>query len=212
MTKGIENTAPIPLQPADRGRAVEVLARAFENDPLYVYVFPDVDDRRRSLRLLWDALLRYSLVYGKIYTTPAVSGIACWLPPGRTEVTMWRNIRTGFPFQRAVARFGAAQRGRMLDLLGYTDGVRRQGIREPYWYLWALGVEPAAQGQGIGGRLLAPALALADGAGVPCYLETETQENVNFYLKRGFEVHTEKSLANTGVTLWTMIRPPQPRG
>jgi len=212
MTNGIPDTTPILLKPADRLRAVEILAGAFEDDPLYQYIFPDIDDRRHSLRLLWDALLRYSLVYGKIWTTPAVNGIACWLPPGSTEVTIWRNIRTGMPFQRAVAKFGADQRKRMLDMLGYTDGVRRQGIQEPYWYLWALGVEPAAQGQGIGSRLLAPALALADGAGVPCYLETETQENVDFYIKRKFEVATKKTLGDTGVALWTMSRPPQPRG
>jgi GNAT superfamily N-acetyltransferase len=204
------NEATIPLTRAHKPRAVAVLVDAFENDPVYAYVFPDLDDRRRSLALLWGALLRYALIYGVNYTTPAVAGVASWLPPGSTDVTPWRNLRAGMPFPRAVAKFGAGPRRRMLELLRYTDDVRRRHIREPYWYLWLLGVAPASQGQGIGGRLLAPALEQADRAGVPCYLETETESNVAFYLKRGFEVSTRKPLADTGVTLWTMIRPPQP--
>ena len=202
--------APILLPRAEKDRAVAVLVDAFEHDPVYTYTFPDVEDRRRSLALLWDALLRYSLVYGTIYTTPAVEGIACWLPPGNTEVTMWRNFRTGMPFPRAVAKFGEAPRQRMLELLRHTDDVRRRTIREPYWYLWVLGVAPAAQGQGIGSRLLAPALEQADRAGVSCYLETETEYNVAFYRKRGFVVSTQKKLPESGVTFWSMIRPPQP--
>lgn len=210
MRPMIEST-PLRLEAPQRDRAAEVLAGAFENDPIYTYIFPDPDDRRRSLRLLWDALLRYSLVYGRVWTTPAVEGVACWLPSGNTEVTLWRHFRTGMPFARAVAQFRKEPRRRMLDLLSYTDSARRRTIREPYWYLWALGVEPASQGQGIGSRLLSPALAEADEAGVPCYLETETENNVAFYHKRGFVVSVQETLAESGLTLWTMTRPPQSR-
>jgi ribosomal protein S18 acetylase RimI-like enzyme len=79
----------------------------------------------------------------------------------------------------------------------------------PHWYLWALGVDPPYQGQGVGGQLLQPVLAEADAAGLPCYLETETERNVAFYRKHGFDVATAGPDPRQGVMVWTMVREPQ---
>jgi len=49
-----------------------------------------------------------------------------------------------------------------------------------------IGIEPAAQGQGIGERLLKPTLAEADAAGAVCYLETFSPRAVRFYERLGF--------------------------
>ncbi len=46
----------------------------------------------------------------------------------------------------------------------------------------------------------------ADGAGLPCYLETGTQSNVDFYEKRGFEVVGQTDF--DGHTLTGMVRQP----
>jgi hypothetical protein len=47
----------------------------------------------------------------------------------------------------------------------------------------------------------------ADAAGLPCYLETATQSNVDFYTKRGFEVVGQADF--DGHTLTGMARQPQ---
>ena len=90
--------------------------------------------------------------------------------------------------------------------------VARRHPPQPYWYLENVGVEPALQGRGIGTRLLAPVLALADAAGQPCYLETQTERNVAWYRALGFEVR-EAGVAFTagGPPNWTMLRPPRRR-
>ena len=44
------------------------------------------------------------------------------------------------------------------------------------------------QGRGVGSALLEPALARADGEGMPCYLETQKEENLSFYARHGFAV------------------------
>jgi hypothetical protein len=46
----------------------------------------------------------------------------------------------------------------------------------------------------------------ADAAGVPCYLDTGTQSNIDFYTKRGFEVVGQADF--DGHTLTGMVRPP----
>ena len=137
---------------------------------MYSYLFPDFDERSRSLGRLWKGVVRYSLTYGEVYTTPALAGVACWLSPGNTRVTTWRMARTGFELQRAVIRLNREARRRVIELLTYTDQIHSRVMTRPHWYLWALGVEPDRQRQGVGSRLLRPVLARADEAGVPCYL------------------------------------------
>jgi ribosomal protein S18 acetylase RimI-like enzyme len=75
-------------------------------------------------------------------------------------------------------------------LLRFTAGVTKLRPAQPYWYLEVVGVEPAAQGMGIGTRLLEPVLTVADEAGQLCYLETITERNVAWYRRLGFEVRS----------------------
>jgi len=202
-------TGPVRLDPAQRGRAAETLVQAFRDDPAYTYVFPDEADRARSLRSLWDATIRFTLVYGEAWTTPEASGVACWLSPGNAELTFRRLLRTGFALPWVMMRFEGGARRRAMGLVGYMDEKHRRAMPESHWYLWALGVEPSAQGQGIGGGLLGPVLARADAEGLPCYLETETERNVVFYRKHGFGVLTEEVVPGHGLMLWTMARSPR---
>ena len=69
-----------------------------------------------------------------------------------------------------------------------------------------LGVDPASQGQGLGSRLLQPALARADLAHMPCYLETNNPSAVPFYQKLAFSVVEEHHAKGSGPGLWAMRR------
>jgi GNAT superfamily N-acetyltransferase len=205
MTKII---GPVRLVDCQRNQAAEVLVKAFQTDPAYTQLFPAPDERARSLRGLWRGVIGYCLVYGEVYTTPAVSGAACWLSPGNTKVTLWRTLRTGFLLPRAVMRFDRQARRRFMDVLAYMDGIHERLMSQPHWYLWALGVEPVHQGQGVGSALITPVLARADAARVPCYLETLDERNVPFYEKRGFAVAHEADGPGQGLRVWIMVREP----
>jgi GNAT superfamily N-acetyltransferase len=98
---------------------------------------------------------------------------------------------------------------RLMVMKRHFDGLRGRDAPEPHWYLWTLGVDPPRQGHGVGGALLQPVLARADGAGQPCYLETDKTINVPFYQKHSFVVLVEDDLPNGGMHYWTMKRPPQ---
>jgi hypothetical protein len=49
----VNSIEPVRLEPSQRERAVAVLTRAFHDDPMYRYLFPDFDERVRSLDRLW---------------------------------------------------------------------------------------------------------------------------------------------------------------
>ena len=198
----------IPLQRSQVHRAGDILARAFQDDPLYAYILPDDQERHAHLPALFTALVKYTLVYGECTTTRALGGAACWLRPGNTDVTFWRILRTGFGLQTSVARISPQDRKRFLALMGYADDVHKRLMGRPHWYLWALGVHPDQQGQGIGSALLKPILDRADEEGLPCYLETQTEPNARFYEKRGFSVIESGDVPSHGVTFWTMVREP----
>lgn len=203
---------PHDVAPIARPRtqeAGEVLARAFDADPLYAYILADAQERRRGLQEMFVALVKYTLLYGVCHATPDIDGAACWLRPGKTRVTLWRMVRSGMGLWTAISRFSPEARQRFMGVMGYADDVHKRLMERPHWYLWALGVEPARQGQGIGSALLPPVLARADADGLPCYLETQTEPNVCFYERRGFRVLEAGDVPGHGVPFWAMMRDPQ---
>ena len=206
-TEKTTSTEVVRLVASQRDRAAEVLARAFHDDPIYTSVIPEETQRFPSLRSLFRPVVKYGLLYGEAYSTSAVDGAACWMPPGSTEVTVWRAVRAGM--MMIPTRIGRDAWRRFSLMLTYTEELHKRLMVRPHWYLWVLGVEPAAQGQGVGGRLIELVLNRADRDGVPCYLETETEWNAAFYGRRGFEVTNDGEIPELGVRIWIMVREPQ---
>jgi ribosomal protein S18 acetylase RimI-like enzyme len=76
------------------------------------------------------------------------------------------------------------------------------------WYLSIVGVAPAAQGQGMGARLLEPTLVEADQAGVECYLETFDARTLRFYQRLGFSIAGSRTEPVTRAPYTIMARSP----
>ena len=203
-----DSERPVLLTRTQKGRAVETLLRAFLPDEDYAYVFPDEAERAEALRRLWHSLVGYGLTFGQVYTTPTFAGVAVWFGPGNTEPSLWRMLRTGFALPRAVLAMRREARRRFADAMNYNDAVHARLLRAPHWYLGALGVDPARQRQGVGGKLLRPLLAQADAEGRPCYLETQTEDNVRFYERLGFAVAEAGAVPGHPLRIWAMIRQP----
>ncbi len=197
----------VRLAASETNWTAEVLARAFFDDPHQMYLLPDAERRARLSPGLYRGLVHYVLLCGdEVYTTPGmVKGIAAWLPPGQSFMTIGRWLRTGL--LRAALRLSLREMRRALMAQTAEIRVHERCMKGPHWYLALLGVEPPHQGKGIGGMLLQPTLARADADGLPCYLETGKEKNVHFYRKHGFEVIAEEMLPGGGPRFWAMSRP-----
>ena len=182
----------------------QILAAAFHDDSMFVFIEPDGERRRRVLPWFFGAALRIGLQLGRVDLEPDV-GAAIWLAPG-SRLGLPAMIRSGLVLAPlhfglpAMKRFGA------LTSAFEEAGSRVRGDR--YWHLFILGVAPDHQSQGVGGRLIRPVLAEADAAGERCYLETLEERNLSFYSRLGFAVGEE--VAQPGLpTFWTMVREPR---
>jgi len=135
--------------------------------------------------------------------------VACWLAPGKADLTVGRMLRAGWGMVWALLRLRGQDSRRFLAVYGHIEEAHKRVMVRPHWYLWVLGVDPIHQGQGIGGRLMQPILAQADATGLPCYLQTQTEANVAFYQRHGFAIIAHEPVSAHGGPLWYMVREPR---
>jgi len=192
--------------PSDTDRLVEVLVRAFDDDPVSMFLFPGRRTRQRGLRQFFRIQLRRLFAEaGEVWTTPGELGGALWVPPGAPRPASWRDLVTLAPV--LVDLVAGGRPGRALRLLADVERARPP---QPHWYLATLGTDPPAQGHGVGSSLLRAVLATVDEQGLPAYLESSKERNVPFYTRHGFSVTGEVHSGDGDVTLWLMLRQPRP--
>lgn len=198
---------PVSVRPAipdDFGPLAEVLARAFYDDPVTAWFYPDAARRMRHARRFFGIRLRQLAIHELIYTTPEQTGAALWAPPGRWREDLRQSIML-LPMLPVLLR-------RIRLSTHAVREIERRHPVEPHFYLSVLGTEPEQQGEGIGSALLAPVLQRCDLSATAAYLESSKESNLSFYARHGFSV-TERIELPEGPPLWLMWRePPGRRG
>ncbi|MDA1297156.1 MAG: GNAT family N-acetyltransferase [Chloroflexi bacterium] len=103
-------------------------------------------------------------------------------------------------------------RWRFLTTLGLYRDVARNHPKWAHRHLTILGVSPELQGRGVGSALLREFCRLADDAGKPCYLETDSEGGKRLYERFGFRVANQRA---SGVApfiyMWRQAVEPLPR-
>ena len=86
------------------------LARAFEDDPVSAWFFPDESDRVERLERMYRLIFVPDHVrYGEAYTVGDHAGVALWTPPGEGKLSPMATLRL-MPTMRASSAVG--RRGR----------------------------------------------------------------------------------------------------
>jgi len=186
---------------ADRAAVAQTLARAFFDDPMITHLLPDEARRRAKSPRLFATLFKLALPFGACDVTDGCESVALWRPPGQWHMPLWQYLVHG---PALLDVFGA----NVLNVMTAMDQVEGVHPKAPHWYLQTIGTDPAAQGKGIGGRVMRRRLARIDETGAPAYLESSKAANIPIYQSFGFEVTGEIGIKD-GPTLYAMWREPR---
>ena len=190
-----------PMAPLRRATAddyptvTRVLGRAFENDPVANWMM-----KRDHMERAFGTFFKHSVLPHDEAWLSGDDGVALWTPPGKWNATglhllaMAPTLLAAVGATKLVARARAAQR------------VSELHPREPHWYLFAIGVDPAMQGKGIGSSLLRGVLERCDAEKSAAYLEASTETNARLYERHGFRVTEELRVAPSAPPMWLMWR------
>jgi ribosomal protein S18 acetylase RimI-like enzyme len=191
--------------PGDVGVLSSVLARAFDDDPLSLYLFGGPRLRAAGLARFFSIQLRHTyLRHAEVWTTPDRAGAALWAPPTMPRPGAMDLVRI-LPVLPYLSVWGR----KTPDVVRLLAAYERARPRQAHWYLGTLGTDPDRQGRGVGSALLRVVLDRLDTDGLPAYLESSKQRNIAFYARHGFAV-TGEIVTPHGPTLWLMWREPRP--
>ncbi|MFX0000998.1 MAG: GNAT family N-acetyltransferase [Candidatus Hodarchaeota archaeon] len=185
----------------------KVLARAFEHDPLHMYYFPDPTTRVQQNYHVMKYCIRFSMMFGEVYTTsPRLEGIALWqlkdpveeLNKPRSLFTNWLTFRLEIALGEAVEK--------IYSIYEIMMSTQFELIPSPHWYFFIIGIDPNFKRKGYASRLIKPMLSRIKREQLPCYLDTNNEENVGLYQHYGFKVLKEYQFPGTNVINWSMLR------
>ncbi len=182
----------------------DVLARAFNADPVMTWATREDERRLDALRDLYEFSMKGDLKWGWETTTTDLQACAIWTPPEsmqEKESPIWPlNL-----LPRYIRWCGVGKLGRWFRFLEICDEKRP---KTPHYYLDFIGVHPDKQGLGYASALLSHTLAKIDKLGELAYLESSNSRNNPLYQRYGFEITDEIQLSN-GPKMWCMLRKPR---
>jgi ribosomal protein S18 acetylase RimI-like enzyme len=191
----------------DRRPVVAMLSRAFADDPVIRWFLPAMKGGDALSRFFRASLARDVLPHGEVHVAEhdgKIVGAALWRRPGE-----WHNNGVSqlldlpwwlWVFGRDLQRAGEG-----------LDAMKKAHPSDPHWYLPTIGVDPAAQGLGVGSALMLAMLRRCESERTPAYLESSKPGNVAFYGRYGFKLMDERHLPD-GPPFWPMWRDPAPTG
>jgi GNAT superfamily N-acetyltransferase len=162
----------------DEANAIDTIVLAFAADPMARWSWPDSRQYLASMPDFARAFGGGAFQHDSAYCSEDYAGASLWLPP---------NVQ---PDEEAIGdilqqTISASIRD---DLFTIFEQMASYHPNEPHWYLPLIGVDPAYQGRGYGGALLAYALRECDRQHLPAYLESTNPKNIPLYQRHGFEV------------------------
>ena len=201
---------PIALRGAEQIAAgARLTARAFQDDPLFRYGWPNANERSAVLPIVFHWNLTHGYRFGRILVTPGtLDGLAIVFPPGDGDVfAASRLAESGYETIRETV--GASAWDRLQACFDVADHALRAAVPEPGWYFDALAVDPLHQRRGLGSALVNAVHALADADDAPVVLLTFQPRNVPFFERHGYEAVVSGTDSASGLSWWGMRRSPR---
>lgn len=168
----------------DREKVINILVNSFEGNKSVDFV---VGKSAGGRRILMEYSLANCLANGEVYVSE--SGKSCVLVKysdrKRKPFNLWI-----WDLKLALQGIGISRISKVLKRESSIEGVQP---KEPFLYVWFIGVEPESQGKGEGSKLLKSVIDLAGDKKLPVCLETSTERNFKWYENFGFSVYASSA-------------------
>ena len=188
----------------DKQRFIDIIVDAFANNPSVMDVVKQDDKKAWRLR----KLAEYSFAFGERrkgnYLSTDKNGIV---------ISYVEDVKRGFMDHLADLKLiaqvsGLRRAGYLLRKEAYKSKVRP---KEPFYYVWFLGVDSAYRGGECIQELKRRVFDEAERLKLPILLETTVEKNKNVYEYFGFELYHEYRFHEAMPPTYFMRRPPRLR-
>jgi len=177
--------------------AVAAIVAAFLTDPVARFAWPAPHDYLQVMPVATREFAGVSFEHGTAYMSADFCGTALWLSPG---------VHPNGEALEKVFR-DTAKPEHLDDLLATFEKMEQWHPEEAHWYLPLIGVEPNAQGRGVGAELMRHAVARCDQERALAYLESSNPRNIPFYRRFGFEAMGEIQIGAVPLVTPMLRRP-----
>jgi hypothetical protein len=133
-----KNITVRPMRIEDAPAASAVVARAFEDDPIYGWLRPEPATRLGKITAMNEVLFPriFRVGHFEMSTTADVAGVAIWAGPERWEPPT-RAVLGALPALLRTIGVGGARK--MMSAMG---AMKKMHPKEPHWYLSGLATDP----------------------------------------------------------------------
>ena len=183
-------------------QAAELAARAFSDYEYFTNWFPDDEVRAKvEISIIWHS---YKTNFNRVHQLTAkldgkIVAIAELNDPDFKEPSVLSYILHGW-----LNVYKAADKKSIDDWIAMDAAAGQpchdyQKTDPGIWYLSSLSVDPSMQGIGLGTQLIDYyENYICERGGKQVVLFTNSQKNLNFYLKRGYELFDEREFEYNG--------------
>ena len=172
--------------PEDSEQAIAALTLAFATDPCIRRFYPDPRDHLAHFSEMMRIQIAQPIKHHSAHYVEGFRAAAIWFPPAgsNTDAAAEKAARKRMDALMA----DTAHKDGNNDVFAAVEKVAELHPKERHWYLFAIGVDPRHQNEGLGSMLMKHALPKVDADGALAYLESSSPRNVPFYERHGFEV------------------------
>lgn len=189
---------------ADRNRAIEILYKAYKDNPTFTWVVKpgspeQFEDRTKQLcGFLFDNILQI----GGVYMTSYNDGI-CMI----YNINDKKNTAYSWYLQIKLA-FNVIGITRALEIMKRESHIEKLRPKGNYLYFWVLAADPDVKGYQDMAEIRDDTFAMSKNQNLPIYAETTVERNVIMYKRYGFEEYDTWHVPGKDVIVHFMKREP----
>jgi ribosomal protein S18 acetylase RimI-like enzyme len=160
----------------------DILSKAFDDNKSVNYVVNQNGNRQKRIRGLMEYSYNVCAAFGDVWISEDAEACALVLHPDKKCSTLNSVL---WDAKLALSVIGLS---RVAQVLSRESKIKSFHPKEPFSYLWFIGVRPEFQGSGKGSQLLGEIIEWSKQKNRPIYLETSVERNLLWYQKHGFEI------------------------